>query len=142
MAGGAFTFYNVGRLRLQDGTFDFLADTIVAALLSASYTPNVETHQNLADVSGVEVSGGGYVRQTLAGKAMTRSAAVVTADGTDVLFGTNVTITAKYLVLFDDTHASDGLLGYLDLNVGGGAVSSSAGTFEVQWNAAGIWTVS
>ena len=122
---------------------DWDSDTIKVALLTSSYTPNQDTHDYYDDVSAYQVSGTGYTSggATLASKtnAYTNATNVTTFDAADVSWTTS-TITARYAVIYDDTPATAAtkpLIGYVDF---GSDQSSSAGTFSIVWDAAGIFT--
>ena len=82
-----------------------------------------------------------YAEATIGGAAVTETSGTVTFDCNDITYGSNVTITAKYAVIYSDTHASDGLICYVDLNTSGGSVSSTSGTFTVVINNSGVFTV-
>lgn len=142
MAAGTWQIYHTAIERMSDGTYDLDLDTFTCALLLAAYTPNLGAHVNLADVSANECAATDYARQNLASVTWDETNGTVTFDCADITFGTSVDITAKYALIFDNTHASDGLLCYLDLDTGGGSVSSTNGTFQIQINASGIFTVS
>jgi len=130
------------------GGVDLDSDTIVCVLLSAAYTPNRLTHATWADLSAYEITGTGYTAggQELAGKAMTHSAGTGKFDADDVTWAT-ATITAKYAALVRRAGASlvsgDLAIAYVDLNTDDPAdtVASLAAAFTVQWNAAGIMTL-
>lgn len=135
MSAGNFTLYNNAKLLLFNGGLNMAGDTITAALLTSSYTPSA-AHSTWADVSATEVAAGGdYAQQALSGESVSGASGTVTVDSGDISFGTNVTITAKYLVLVKGTAgsltAASELIGYCDLNTGGGSVSSTAGGFAV-----------
>ena len=122
---------------------DWDTDTIKVALLTSSYTPNQDTHDYYDDVSSFQVTGTGYTAggATLANKtnAYTAGTNVTKFDADDVSWTTS-TITARYAVIYDDTPATAAtkpLIGYVDF---GSDQSSSAGTFSVVWDAAGIFT--
>jgi hypothetical protein len=143
MAAGSVVFYNTGiKAAIVDG--DWSVDAKALALATSGYTPAL-THSTWADVSANEVAGGGdYSPKVLANPTDNHSGGVTTLDADDVSFGASVTITAKYAVcvLGDTTLAgTDELVFYVDLNSGGGSVSSSSGPFDVNWNASGIATV-
>lgn len=141
MAAGSFTFYNSGKLKISNTTIDLDGDTFSAMMLTSSYTPNVATQTNLTDIVGSEVADSDYSRQTLGSITLTETGGVVTWDSADITYGTSVTITAKYLALFSTT-ASNDLVAFVDLDTGGGSVSSSNSTFQVTINASGIATIS
>lgn len=134
MAAGNFTLYNNAKLLLLNGGLNMASATITAALLSSSYTPSA-THAAWSDVSAQQITDSGYAQQAVTGQTVTGSSGTVTVDSGDISFGSNVTLTAKYLVLVAGTAGSltstSQLIGYCDLNTGGGTVSSTAGAFSV-----------
>lgn len=116
-------------------------DTIKCMLCTASYTPNQDAHDFKNDITN-EVSGTGYTAggAEVANPAVTISAKVTKFDGDNVAWA-NSTITARYAVLYDDTPAADAdkpLLIYVDF---GEDKSSENGTFQITWDASGIFTV-
>jgi hypothetical protein len=122
---------------------DFNSDTIKVMLCTSTYTPNQDTHQYKSDVTN-EVTGTGYTAggATLGTPTLTYTAGtnVLMLDGADVSWASS-TITARYAVVYDSTPATDAtrpLLCYVDF---GADVSSSSGTFQITWDAAGIATV-
>ena len=97
----------------------------------------------IADLTN-EVTDSDYAEQTLASVTWTKSGSTTTLDAADESFGDPVTITAKYAVIYDDTVASpviDPLVCYVDLDTGGGSVSSTASSFDINMNASGILTL-
>jgi hypothetical protein len=135
MAVGNFTFYNQGKARVAD--IDLDAATVAWVLLTDSYTP-AATHDDWTDISATECADGDYSEQSVA-VTVSESAGTVTlgVSGSEVSFGTSVTITAKYLVAVIGTAGSltgtDKLIGYADLSSGGGSVSSASSTFKVTY---------
>jgi hypothetical protein len=85
-------------------------------------------------------NGGGY---TTAGKTLvatwTRATGTVTFDCDDQAW-TSSTITAKYAVIYAD-NTNDDLLCFVDLDTGGGSVSTTAGTLTITINASGVFTL-
>lgn len=141
MSAGNFTFYNAFKLSLAKAEVDLDTNTFKAVLLTSSYTPNVASQSILSDISGNIITDSDYVAQTLGSVTVTESGGTVTFDSADINFGSSVTITAKYLALYDDTSANDKLVVYVDLDTGGGSVSSTSSTFQVTINASGIFTL-
>ena len=147
MAAGSVTVYSNGVLNLTKAAMNLASDTFVCILATSSYTPAPNTDSTYANVSANEVaSGGGYttggvvltsVTDTLTSATVTYTAAAVSWS--------SATITAKYAVIIHRAGGSlvsgDLLLSYVDLNSGGGSVSSTNGTFTITWNAAGIFTL-
>lgn len=120
---------------------DIDTNDIKCMLTTNSYTPNQDTHEDKADVTN-EVTGDGYTAggATLASKSFANTLNVVKFDADDVTWA-NATITARRAVLYDDSGATDAdkaLLLWVDF---GEDKSSSNGDFKIEWNAAGIATI-
>lgn len=120
---------------------DFDTDTIKVALVSASYTPNQDTHDYWDDVNTYEVTGTGYTTggATLASKTSTYDSGTntIVLDAADVTWSSS-TITARYAVVYNDSGASaaaKALIGYVDF---GSNQSSTNGNFTITWDATGI----
>lgn len=141
----ANAFYNYGKTYLMNGSLDLDTDTIHAALVNSSYSPNIDTHDFWNDVSANEISGTGY---TAGGQAL--SSKVVSVDTTndrgvfdsaDPSWST-ATITARAVVLYKKrggASSADELIGYWDF---GSDISATAGTFTVAVNANGWFYIS
>lgn len=150
MAAGTFTVLNKAKKKLTDGTFDLDTHTWKVALCTSSFTPTAafagtSTDARYSDITAYEVSatGTGYTTGglTLSTVTLVESSGTVTFDAADVSF-TPVTLTAKWAVVYNNTDANKGLLGYVDLETSVGAgLSPSNGKLDVNWNALGIFTV-
>ncbi|WP_395704998.1 hypothetical protein [Rhodococcus ruber] len=126
-----------------NGEIDWDTHTIKVMLCTSAYTPDQDTHQYKSSVTN-EVTGTGYT----AGGATLASATVTYTAGTNTLVldaadtsWSNSTITARYAVIYDATPGTDAtrpLIGYVDF---GADVSTTAGTFTITWDAAGIVTL-
>lgn len=111
----------LGKAELRfDGVHD-----LVMILLSSSYTPDATNDEVLADVVANEISGNGYARFSLT-PTWTRTGTVTkfaaTAAAIFQALGGDLT-GIKYAMIFNDDHANDLLVCYLDLNDGGGAIA-------------------
>lgn len=122
---------------------DWDTDVIKVMLCTSTYTPDQDTHRYKSSVTN-EVTGTGYTAggATLTSPTFTYTAAtnVFMLDAADTSWASS-TITARYAVIYDSTPATDAtrpLLGYVDF---GADVVSTAGTFTITWDAAGIFTV-
>ena len=128
--------------KLANKEIDFDTDTIKVALCTSTYTPNQDTHAYFSDITN-EVTGTGYTAggQTLASKTVTYTAAsnLQTFDAADTVWASS-TITARYAIVYESTGtaATSALIGYVDF---GADVSSTASTFQITWDAAGIFTI-
>jgi hypothetical protein len=150
MATGNFTIYGAAKEAIAKGLIDLDTDSFVCTLHTSSYTPSVNADDTWSDVSGSQVAaGGGYSSGgvALGSVAVTRSGGTVTFDAADVSWASS-TITAKYAVVTKKAGGSlasgDLLLGYLDLDTASGSssVSTTGGTFQITWNAGGLFTMS
>lgn len=130
------------------GGIDLDTDTIVCVLLANTYTPSRTGHAVWSDISAHQIAdGNGYTSggQALANKVVTHSAGTGTFDADDVVW--TGTVTAKYAVLVRRAGGSlangDLLVAYTDLETASGTatLSSLNAPFTVQWNAAGILTL-
>lgn len=105
--------------------------TVKAALLTASYTPDPDTHDFMADVVAFEASGTGY---TAGGATITPTITLDAATNqvrvtfTDPAPWTSSSISARYLVIYFDIGADavDELITVID---NGSTVTSSGSTF-------------
>ncbi|MDI9914359.1 hypothetical protein [Rhodococcus sp. IEGM 1379] len=122
---------------------DWDTDTIKVMLCTSAYTPDQDTHRYKSSVTN-EVSGTGYT----AGGATLASASVAYTAGTNTLVldaadstWSTSTITARYAVIYNSSPGTDAtrpLIAYVDF---GADVSTTAGTFTITWDAAGICTL-
>ena len=132
MASG---IYNRFKANLMNKEVDLEADTIKVALYDNSHSftaadTDYTTSNELASGSGYTTGG-----NTLASKAVTE-AATTKWDAADRNW-TAATFTAYHAVIYD-TSVSNDLIASIDF---GGAKAVVAGTFTIQWDAAGIITL-
>lgn len=131
--------YNNFKKNIMNGNIDLDTDTIKVALVTSTYTPNIDTHEDFADITN-EVVGTGY---TAGGNTLANAA--VTADTTDdegvfdaddTTWSTS-TITARGAVIYKDTGTptTSWLIAYLDFTTD---QSSSAGNFTISFGTEGI----
>lgn len=138
----ASAVYNSAKQKLINGGIDLDSDTIKVALVTSSYTPNIDTHVFFSDVTN-EVSGTGYTAggATLASVTLNIDTTndLVAFDAADVTWSTS-TITARGAVIYKSTGtgSTSPLLAYVDF---GADKTSTAGNFTIQWNASGIMTL-
>lgn len=119
------------------------SDTLKAMLCTSSYAPNQDTHRYKSDVTN-EVTGTGYTAggQTLTGVTVTYNATTNTLmlDANDPVW-TGSTITARFLVIYDDTPsttATKPLICYWDF---GEDQISSSGNFTATISGSGLATI-
>jgi hypothetical protein len=134
--------YGLGMKSLASKLANLSSDTLKVSLHTSTYAPNQDTHQFQSDLTN-EVTGTGYTAggQALTSVTLTYTAAtnVLMLDAADVSWASS-TITARYAVVYDatpGTAATNPLICYVDF---GADVSSTAATFQIVWDAAGIVT--
>lgn len=140
---GAVTgfMYGVPVKNQYDGTavVDFDTDTIKVALLTG-HTPNQDAHDFFNDVSANQITGTGYTAggATLGTKTATYDTASdqTRLDAADTTWTTS-TLSATHAVVYKDTGtaSTSALMGLLDF---GATVTTTAGTFQITWDATGI----
>jgi len=147
-AGPILPFYSVA-LDTIDGTADLDLDTIKAVLLTSAYTPNRSTHTIYGDLTNELPTLNGYTSggATVPSPTTTRSAAVSTFDAGDVPTWTasGGSLTARYCALYANVTRNgkvNPLIAYFLLDsTPADVVVADGDSLQVQWNAAGIFTV-
>lgn len=134
-------YSNFPHLLLEDALAgSILAQTVKVALVTSTYTFDQEAHDYFDDITN-EVVGTGYTAggAELASKACTEATRVTTFDADDTSWAAS-TITARGAVIYYDSGvpATSLLMSFVDFD---GDKSSDNGTFEIQWNASGIFTI-
>lgn len=95
------------------GTAGSGGDTLKWALTNTA--PNQATHDVLSDITELSTSGGYTAGGQSAANAGTRSTGTVSVNTSAVTWtGSGGGFTARYAVLYNSTHASSALVGYLD----------------------------
>ena len=131
--------YNYAKAELLRGHIALDSDTINVALVTSSYTPDIDAHENFDDLDN-EVSGTGYTAggAALANKAVTKD----TGDDEGVFDADDLTwesasITARAAIVYRDSgvEATSQLIAYIDFTED---KTASGGDFTIQWNAEGI----
>tara|TARA_R110000824_G_scaffold358600_1_gene546144 strand:- start:669 stop:1127 length:459 start_codon:yes stop_codon:yes gene_type:complete len=123
---------------------DTTAGRFKCMLVESSYTPNFATDSVKADVSGEVSAGVGYVA---GGEALTgvtfaisggAAAAIITWDAADVTWAASTITNAAAAVIYNTSEPGEPLIAYVDF---GGNFSTTSGTFQIVWNASGIFTL-
>ena len=128
--------FNDGLSAIINGNIDFLTDTIVVALYTDA--PDIDADTFLSDLTG-EITGGGYVRKTLASKTVTtddtnnRSV----ADAADVQW-TTLTNSFRYIVVAKST-GSDATSRCLTVIDTGSTQIIDNGTYDITWPVSGVF---
>lgn len=118
---------------------DTTAGRFKCMLVDSSYTPNFDTDSIKTDVSG-EIVGAGYTPggEALTSVTFTISSGTITWDAADVTWAASTITNAAAAVIYDDDLTNKPLIAYVDF---GGNFSTTSGTFQIVWNASGIFTL-
>lgn len=148
MPAGAWKVYATAAEKVAKGTLDLDTHVFRIVLLTSAYTPNQNSHALFSDISAAQVAaGGGYATHgQLITQAVVRSGANVNFDCDDQSWAAS-TITCKYAALVRDADANaalaagDDILAYVDLETGGGSISTTAGTLAILMNVGGLFNI-
>jgi hypothetical protein len=119
-----------------------IADTVNVAMYTNSLTPNysTDTAYTSAPYTSNEVTGTGYSAggSALASKTITESpTGTIMVDAADIAWTTSTIANARGALVYDIT-VSNKALCFVNF---GADYSTTAGTFTIQWNALGIFTL-
>lgn len=123
----ANALYDKGREGFLDGTIDWDTDDIKVCLVdTGTYTVDLATHEDLADLSGIVATSG-----NLASKTVTAGV----ADAADVTFSAVSGSSVEALVIYQDTGvaATSRLIAYIDTGTGL-PVTPNGGDITIQWD--------
>ena len=135
MASG---IYNRYKANLMNKIVDMEADSLILMLMDNVHSFTA-TDDVVGDVDANELpTAGGYTQKTEALANGTVLQAATTNFDADNSVWAAATFTAYHAVIYDDTVATDDLICSIDF---GGAKTVTAGTFTIQWDAAGIITL-
>ena len=120
---------------LSEKVHNLGADTLTVAL---SNTVPVNTNTVLANIT--QISYTNLSTRVLAGVTSAQTSGTYTLDADDLVLTASGTVAQfRYVVLYNDTAASDELIGWYDY---GATVDLLNGeTFTITWDAAGILTL-
>lgn len=133
------SFYNLYKQKILSGAnaVDWDADTLKVVLLTASYTPNIDTHDFYDDLTNELTTTGGYtaggVTLTTVSTGLNTGSDFAYADADDVTW-TALTATFRYAVILKSTGTpgTSPLIILIDF----GSNQSPAGVdFVLQWAA-------
>lgn len=130
MPAGTFTLYDHVSELLGDATIDLDDHAFKAMLVTSAYTFSA-AHTQYSNASGSEVANGNGYTTTgllLTGVAWTRASGITTFTSNPAVWAaTGAGITARAIIIYDDTIANDLLLGYMLLDATPANVSVTAG---------------
>ena len=140
----ADVIYHNALTLMGTGAIDFDTDTLKVALLTSSYTPNVD-HTQWTDVSTYEISagngyiaGGDTVTSTVTDDDTNDQADFDISDPSWTASGGSIG-PARYGVLYDDTHASDVLIYLFDFTTD--QTANDGADFTISIDTGGLFTM-
>lgn len=144
--------YAKAKLALANGEIDFNADSFkIALFLSTSNCDSLDAHDQLTDLTNQVATAFGYTQATGGGTGKSVTIATSEATGTTTIDETTNpvwtaaggSITARFAVIFDDTHANDIPVFVCLLDTAPADVTATDGnTLTITINASGLVTLS
>lgn len=128
--------FNDALTSIIKGEIDYLNDTVVVLLTTTA--PDIDADTYISDIGG-EITGGGYVRKTLASKTVTtddtnnRSI----ADAADVQW-TGLSNTFRYIVVAQSTGNDATSRAITTLDTGSNQTIDN-GTYDLTWPVSGVF---
>jgi len=145
MAAGKWKLYEQAKLAIHNGDIDLNGHSFKINLyLSTSNCDTLSGHDALADLTNQHATANGYTQNSKAVTITTaQSGGTVTTDETTnpVWTASGGSITARFAVIYDDTHADDMPLCVCLLDTAPADVTATDGnTLTINMNASGIFT--
>ncbi len=148
-AAGKWKMYESAKLALANGTIDFDSHSFKINLYLSTSNANTltaATITQLSDITNQVATAFGYTQNTKAVTVTTaNSSGTITFDETTnpVWTASGGAITARYAVVYDDSHANDMPICVCLLDTAPADVTATDGnTFTVTMNASGMFTLS
>lgn len=143
MAIQGISLHDEAFLELHNGTIDWASGEVAAVLCADGYVPDT-AHNNYEDLTHELDPAGDYAPQSVSGRSIARSGDKIIYDCDEIVFGQDVTLSARYLLFVRGAaaglEATDRVIGVVDF---GGTKSSVAGTdhsrFAFTPAATGVW---
>lgn len=130
--------FNDALTSIVKNEIDFLNDDIVVLLLTDA--PDIDADTYISDLTG-EITGGGYVRKTLASKTVTTDDTNnrTIADAGDVQW-TALTNSFRYYVVAQST-GNDATSRVITAHDLGSLQTIDNGTYDITWPASGVFFI-
>ena len=146
MAADAMILYDIFSEQLgKEGHSLNAGDTIKAALLDSGYTPARTTDVTFSVIDADELAtANGYTAGGVTfATTWDTAASVLTFDGVDPLWNaTGAGITARWLVIYNSTNATNNLIGYILMDDTPADITAIAGTpLTIKVHASGLLTM-
>lgn len=137
MAAGSFIAYDVFLDQLGKEGHNLSSDTLKVALVTSSYTPSA-AHKDFATTAGaneISTTNTGYSAGGATLSTVTWSAGVLNAANTQWTAGSAGIPATKYAVVYNtSTGATNNLIAYVELEVGGTVSVTSGNTLTIDYH--------
>lgn len=135
-------WFTHGADNFMNGAVDWDTDTIKVTLHTSTYSPSQANDDFFNDATNELSTANGYTAGGVTLGSATRSAAttVETLDGADSSWSFSGNVTFRYAVVRKargGASSADELIGWGDF----GSDQTLSGSFTIQWNASGIFTI-
>ncbi len=146
-APGKWKLYEAAKLAIANGEIDFDGHSFkIALFLSTSNCDTLSGTTALASLTNQVATAFGYTQSSKAVTiATSNSSGTITVDETTnpVWTASGGAITARFAVIYDDTHASDQAICVCLLDTAPADVTATDGnTFTITMSASGLFTIS
>jgi hypothetical protein len=136
--------YNRGKLVMTDGTVDWDGATALGVILvTSTYVYNAD-HNFVSDLTN-ELAGGGYARQTLAGRTQVEDDVNdrIEFDATDTTFPTLGAAAGNpaHAIVYDNTTGLDTTRDLICMVTLTAPPVPNGGDYTIQWDATGVLTL-
>ena len=135
-----FTKFNPLVEALAEGVHNWQTNTLAIALTASAPSAANGVLGDITQISYTNIQDGTTTGRNVSGVTSSQTSGVYTLDATDlVLTATGTVPTFRYLVLYNDTAASDPLIGYYDYGTTVNLLNGE--TFTIVWDPTGILTL-
>jgi hypothetical protein len=147
MAAGKWKLYEAAKLAIANGDIDFNSHSFkIALFLSSSNCNTLSGASGIGDLTNQVATNFGYTQNSKAVTITTaNSSGTITVDETTnaVWTASGGAITARFAVIYDDTHATDQAICVCLLDTTPADVSATDGnTLTININVLGLFTLS
>ena len=135
-----FTKFNPLVEALAEGVHNWQTNTLAVALTASAPASSSSLLSSISQISYTNIQDGTSTGRNLTGITSSQTSGVYTLDATDLVLTATGTVPAfRYLVLYNDTAASDPLIGYYDYGTTVNLLNGE--TFTIVWDPTGILTL-
>lgn len=135
-----FTKFNPLVEALAEGVHNWQTNTLAIALTASAPSAANEVLGDITQISYTNIQDGTTTGRNVSGVTSSQTSGVYTLDATDLVLTATGTVPAfRYLVLYNDTAASDPLIGYYDYGTTVNLLNGE--TFTIVWDSTGILTL-